>query len=401
MILKIKNIHNLKFLGIYVLTFLTCFFPIYLCDTNQYNLSFCILEIPLMMLFIKFMTSRSGKRSKVLLLFIMAYFLTFLYYNINYLGCYWSMFYNLGCFFMMWGMTEYDSPSKKHEEQIDIIINAIIFIFTVAVVISVLANIFNLDAIWCDLEDFHLRGEGAFNDRRLTWVYMHKSSYGLLLVGVLALILKKKDLKYRKLLIALYAVAALLINSMVSLGSFILVLFSYYISTKKIDKKFAIRLMLFSIVGLIIGILAFYYIALKRDLSSLGGRMYIWAMYAEKIIHYPVGMGKDFYSVRFWMADAKNARFINNFHNVFLNEIIHYSMPVGVLYAMIIMFLPVRCVFTKKMKLKNIILAIALILPAMGDQAINDLVLPLYILILYLCFTEYEKVPSKSMIAEE
>lgn len=396
--LKIKNLHNLKYLGIYVLAFLTCFFPAYLCETNQYNLIFCTLEIPLILLLVKYMTSISGKRNKFMLLIIIIYFSVFSYYNIRYLQCYWSMFYKVGCFLMLWGMTECDILNERHEQFIDTIMGAVIFIFTITVVVSIIGNLFNLDAIWCDLENFHLRGEGAFDDRRLTWVFMHKSSYGMLLVGVLALILKKKDLEHRKILIGLYAIAALLINSMVSLVSFMLVIIAYYVGTKKIDAKFLIRFAILGVIALLVGGIGYYYIAMYRDLSSLGGRMYIWAMYKDRLSKYPFGMGKEFYSVVFWMTTKKSGRYISNFHNTILNEMIHYSIPVGVLYSILLLFIPIRTIIKKEQKLKNIILAVAIMLPAMGDQAVNDLVLPLYLIILYLCFAEYSSDDQQEKI---
>ena len=299
---------------------------------------------------------------------------------------------------MLWGMTECDTLNERHEQFIDTIMGTVIFIFTITVVVSIIGNLFNLDAIWCDLENFHLRGEGAFDDRRLTWVFMHKSSYGMLLVGVLALILKKKDLEHRKILIGLYAIAALLINSMVSLVSFMLVIIAYYVGTKKIDAKFLIRFAILGVIALLVGGIGYYYIAMYRDLSSLGGRMYIWAMYKDRLSKYPFGMGKEFYSVVFWMTTKKSGRYISNFHNTILNEMIHYSIPVGVLYSILLLFIPIRTIIKKEQKLKNIILAVAIMLPAMGDQAVNDLVLPLYLIILYLCFAEYSSDDQQEKI---
>lgn len=70
----------------------------------------------------------------------------------------------------------------------------------------------------------------------------------------------------------------------------------------------------------------------ERNLSTMGSRMPIWRAAVEKIKANPQGIGNRFVLNRddWFHFDNFNT---NNCHNIFLNEMLRYSIPVGCCYA--------------------------------------------------------------------
>lgn len=234
--LKIRNGKKVRYLSVYLLTLFTCFIPIYMTNTNRYNLWFCITIIPVLMFIISNLEYCRTKKDRLFGGLLVLYVIVFGIYTIIYLKSYWAWIYNSITFIMVWILTGYSS-GKKNQDYRNSLIDAIIVIFTIAVIVSLLANIIGIDAIYWDIRSFHIRSRssGIFLDKRLTWVYMHKSSYGLLMGAIFALVLKRRQLPYRNIIIGLYGITALIINSMVTVLTMILVAFAFYLETKKIN----------------------------------------------------------------------------------------------------------------------------------------------------------------------
>lgn len=329
---------------------------------------------------------------RIFLTILIAYFVCFSYYNVYYLRCYWAAFYKAASFLLLcyFESCEYDCGLCERFFYPEIT-DTILSVFSFSVALSLLANIIGIDAIFLDVNAFHIRSakSGVFSDERLTWVFMHKSSYGLLLVLALSLLIKRKDFRFRRLWICIYFIAGLRINSMVSIISMCGVLFAYYIETNNINRKTVIKLIVIFLVGLAWAVAAYYFVAMKRDLSSLGQRAYIWAIYADTLAKYPHGMGRRFFSDSFWLAAG--VRYINNFHNVFLNELIHYSVPVGALYSICIFYYPIKYIVNNDGKIKNVVLLSSVVMPMLFDQALNDLIFPISLILLKLCFSNVNK----------
>ena len=375
--INMRHVNNVKYLSIYLLTICSFIIPFYLCDTNRHNLKFCLPQIPLVVFLLYELKKKDTKRSRVLGVLVLCYFLIFGYYNFNYLHCTWAWIYKTLSFVFLWQVTGYQNNTYKNKKFIESIGESIVWIFTGVVIISLLFALIGGDSIFLDLQDFHIRRRGIgliFSDSRLTWVFMHKSSYGLLLALMFCLVMKKKHIKHRKFILATYFVTAILVNSMVSIASIVIIIIAFYLDTKQISRKVMIRIGIAFFFGLLVSVLGYFYISFNRDLSSLGDRAYIWAIYGSNLSRYPNGMGKRFFSDTFWISTSgTTGRSINNFHNVFLNEIIHYSVPVGVIFTILIIYIPIKSIKNNKSKLKNIIITTGLMLPIIFDQAINCL----------------------------
>lgn len=396
MIISKNHFTNIRYFNLILLTIVSFIMPFYICETNRHNLIFSMPEIPLVILVFYEALSSDRKRDKLYKLLLLAYFIVFMNYNIFYLQCYWALFFKVLSFLLMSFVDAWDRECKKEQNFIWEFTDSIIFIFTIAVILSIFARVVGIDAIYCDLHSFHMRARdsGIFLDERLTWVFMHKSSYGLLLVAALSLLMKRKRYPYRKYIIILYIIATLMINSMVTLVSIIIILFVNFLEAKQFSQKAILRFFFLMCIGVISGIVTYYIVILNRNLSNLGDRAYIWAIYASSLKKYPHGMGKTFFTKTFFMPiSGGTGRNINNFHNVLLNEMIHYSIPVGLLYGILITYFPIKYIIISDNKIKNSMILVALILPMIFDQAMNDLILPIYLIMLKLSFS---KINSKT-----
>lgn len=388
MVIDIRHLKNKNYFQLIVLAITSFIMPFYICDTNRYNLLFAMAEIPLLILLLMNLKKMRVHRNMGYIVLVILYFLTFLYYDIFYLKCYWALCYKVGSFLLLWDFDSCESYAGIRKDSLySELTDTILSIFSFTVILSLISNIIGVDAIFLDVNQFHLRSakSGVFLDERLTWVFMHKSSYGLLLVLALALLMKRRNFLFRRLWICIYFIAAIRINSMVSIVCMVMVLFAYYIKTKELDKKTMIKLFFAFFVGLIIAGAVFYVVESKRNVSSLGDRAYIWAIYADSLAKYPHGMGKSFFSDSFWLAAG--GRYINNFHNVFFNEMIHYSVPVGIMFIVLVLYYPIKYIISNSSKLYSVLLLISFCLPMYFDQALNDLIFPVFLIMLKLCFS--------------
>ena len=383
---KLKRINN-QYLLIYLIIIITCFFPFYIRNTNDYNLKFTMLQIPVIIFIlcnIRYFFSRN-KKNLFFLCVILLYFCGFIYESILYSECYWAAFYRTCIFLMIWILIQYRKNDREFDLNFD---NFIIAVFTLSVLCSLIFYLWGGEAIILNMDKITIRRQGVFSDSRLTWLFIHKSAYGLLIDAVLSLIIRKKNNIQKYLLIILYFIALYFVNSMVSLVSAILIVFAEYIRTKEITKQKIIRVCLLMVGISIISVVLYYYIILKRDLSTLGSRLYIWNAVPELFKKYPHGMGLDFANETF-VVDVMGFT-ANNLHNVILNEILHYGRYIGILFLVLLIYIPIHFIRFSKNKVSDIILIVAMLLPMVFDQALNDLTFPLYMLILVTRFSDFK-----------
>lgn len=72
----------------------------------------------------------------------------------------------------------------------------------------------------------------------------------------------------------------------------------------------------------------------ERDVLSLGLRTYIWTESIKKILNNPLGIGSAFEETHFSVPGISYE--VYNCHNVFLNEMWRFSLPVGLLFTLFI-----------------------------------------------------------------
>ena len=91
-------------------------------------------------------------------------------------------------------------------------------------------------------------------------------------------------------------------------------------------------------MGGIAGGIAGKLILAERDLLSLGGRREIWSGALKAIRETPTGWGYLFGEALF---DATPTWSVNNAHNVFLNAMLRFSVPVGLCFIGMILLIAV------------------------------------------------------------
>lgn len=388
--MKIKLLRNLKFILLFCLFIFSFICPFYIQKTNVHNLSFCIVEIPLFILTC-ILVHEQKKSNKMYNIILLIYFSLFLYYNIVYLKCYWAMIYKTSCFILINKLQQYDFSDQRVKKFFDYTINCCIYIFSFAVLASVFFRlILGIDAVTCNIFELGYRLNGFYSDSRLTWVFGHKSTYGMLDLFMIFFTLKNHKLKYRKYILLLLVLSLVLIDSVTAIIGFCIIFVLYFINDVRGNGGRKMRVLIVGMVGGTLGICGFLIISSIRNISSLGYRVYLWSAVPEILDKYSHGLGVDFFNTTWWVEGDSNFNGVmaQNFHNVYFNECLHYSVIVGVLFFVLVFFYPIKKIIDSKHKITNMILLVALSLPSIFDMAETDMMFPVWMLMLF-AFTKY------------
>lgn len=230
--------------------------------------------------------------------------------------------------------------------------------------------------------------DGRFDEHRYNWIYVHKSEYAFMLVLFLALIVTyrhrfpKKWMYYAGILIM---AAGLLISH--ARTSMLAALFifagaaadSFRKSPDNVRKKFFPWVILFLIV--ITAML--WNFARDRDLLSLGSRTYIWKAAINEIRENPYGIGRlcgfRSFPVSAWPWNAYNC------HNVFLNWMLQFSIPAGLLCTAMIGVIVFASVWRKPCFL-TIGIWLSLLIPMNMDWCLLIQQMSMFLLVVYFLF---------------
>ena len=88
-----------------------------------------------------------------------------------------------------------------------------------------------------------------------------------------------------------------------------------------------------------------YQIVRERDILAFGNRPVIWKAVLEVIEKHPEGWGMRFGESAIQAAEGV---LVNNAHNLFLNEALRFSVPVGILFTLL--FLGIAAYSVRKSK---------------------------------------------------
>ena len=188
-------------------------------------------------------------------------------------------------------------------------------------------------------------------EKRFNWIYYHKSQYAFMILLSIAFVLIYRDKFINKitfgcslliLSICLYIshVNAAIVGGGLLLGSFVL---DWLVKNfSKINKK----ILLIGIPVCLLAVVAvaralFLKIAAERSVATLGSRTSIWKNVGQYILANPGGIGNNFAEEKIALMDLGGG-LVNNGHNIFLNEMLRFSIPVGVcfiiLFALIVIY---------------------------------------------------------------
>lgn len=188
-------------------------------------------------------------------------------------------------------------------------------------------------------------------EKRFNWIYYHKSQYAFMILLSIAFVLIYRDKFINKitfgcslliLSICLYIshVNAAIVGGGLLLGSFVL---DWLVkNSSKINKKIlliGIPVCLLAVV--VVARALFLKIAAERSVATLGSRTSIWKNVGQYILANPGGIGNNFAEEKIALTDLGGG-LVNNGHNIFLNEMLRFSIPVGVcfiiLFALIVIY---------------------------------------------------------------
>lgn len=233
-----------------------------------------------------------------------------------------------------------------------------------------------------------------YSENRFEWIYYHKSQYAFMLLLSLAFILVYREKFLNRITFSL-SVAVMIIclyishvNTAIAGGGLILVSFcvDWFIKNfSRIQTWIKMTIIpLFSIGVVAIGIIFLKKIVAERPILTLGYRTYIWKSAIDLILKRPEGLGMRFSYKKLHVSDV-SMTVTNNGHNVFLNEILRLSIPVGICFI-IFFVLIISYALEKRMSILSLGIWLAVLMSMMMDYAVMNSGWTLMLLFFYTIF---------------
>ena len=352
---------NINFKEIFVLLlfilfiFSSLFFPFgYRQNNSVYYITFFLPNLFLVALFffciftdfssssVKKEQSTTGFKFILSIFFVLSF-----YYAFRYQNWYWDLI-NKGISFLLFFLLCEKIPHEFFFQY------RIISITAIALAIMAFSSVF---LYYGGIEGIRLENDlsytivyhGQYPDTRQEWLFFHKSIYAVLLLLALSLTLRARRLLFSPILwvVCLIGISWALIctSTTTSIFGMALIYAGYLISLipirqiyKKHPREFLIFGALTAVCLIALLIFLFFKLTSDRDLSTLGDRLPIWEASIEMIKQHPYGVGLDFEKIYLYSQT-------NNCHNVFLNEIFRFSIPAGITYLLLFIYLFIKSGF--------------------------------------------------------
>ncbi len=246
---------------------------------------------------------------------------------------------------------------------------------------------------WYDFKLQLMDPRDFYGEKRFEWIYYHKSQYAFMLLLSLAFILvyRKKFINKITFAASVVIIAVCLyishVNTAIVGGGLMLICFCMDRFIKNFSKiKLWIKVVVIPVFSLgVIGAaaLAFQKIAAERSILTLGSRTLIWQSVIELILKRPEGIGNRFAAKQISLPEIGGV--VNNGHNVFLNEILRFSIPVGIFF---IIFFVLIIVYSLEKKFSLFTLGIwgALLMSMCMDYAVMNSGWTLMVFFFYTIF---------------
>lgn len=232
-----------------------------------------------------------------------------------------------------------------------------------------------------------------FYERRFNWIYFYKCQYSCILLLFVGFFVTHKD-KFLNKIVYLLCLAFLFVclyvahtNTSTICAAMIVAAdcVDEYLKSRKFIVAKIVSLVVAAGVALKFGLKYFMnWLSGERDVSTLGSRVPIWKAGIQKIKENPQGLGNNFAVNReYWLhLDMFNT---NNCHNIFLNEMLRYSIPVGCSY---IGFFALTCIYSliKKFSFCRLAIWIAFFVAVSMDYSVQTPELSMVMLMFYCIF---------------
>lgn len=219
-----------------------------------------------------------------------------------------------------------------------------------------------------------------YGEKRFEWIYYHKSQYAFILLLSLAFILvhRKKFINKISLIFSIIILMICLfishVNTAIVGGVLILCSFcvDWFIKNLKRVKLWVKVIVIPVFLGgaISVALLAFKKISAERSILTLGNRTYIWKSAINLILKRPEGIGLRFSYKKLELMDPTMLT-TNNGHNIFLNEMLRCSIPVGICFILFFVLIIVYSL-EKKFSVLTLGIWISLLMSMMMDYAVMN-----------------------------
>lgn len=227
-----------------------------------------------------------------------------------------------------------------------------------------------------------------------SWLYVHKSQYALILVLCIAFCVVYRKL-FRNIFTYMLSLGVLIFalylsdtyTSMAAAALIFIGQFLDYLWKAKWWKKLVAAVVL-GVPGIFGCVKLYRKISENRNLSNLGYRTEIWKGSWENIIKNPNGMMNYSMGVdKLVYGRHSNGwrKRTYNCHNVFMNQMFRYSIPVGGIFTLLFLMILIFAI-KRNFSFTTLSIAVALIIPLCMDYALTNVEFILFITLIFIMF---------------
>lgn len=314
------------------------------------SVAYIILAVYLAYQLVRLRAMPEGKSFWIFLGIIFLYNAVSFYFNVKYLHWYWEQINNTIAFFLFLFLLGY---GVRIQDEIENIISFLIKAVTCSNILSLIYFAAGYTSfIFCNNHPvfYRVSDEQFYYEFRHYWLYSHKSDYSVMLLCFLAVCLcfRKGFKKKYGFWITMAVLGAALVTThswtgylggMILAGTAILDLLDIKKLIKSRQGKLAMSLT--AAAGVFAGVIMLS----QRNLSTMGDRLPIWRAVAGVLKERPQGLGLWFgeYPIPFGEDFM-----VTNAHNVFLNQMLRFSIPVGIIFTILILMFAGYCIYKSR-----------------------------------------------------
>ncbi len=233
----------------------------------------------------------------------------------------------------------------------------------------------------------------ANREKQFSWLYAHKSQYALLLVLCVAFFVVYR--KYFRNIVTYCLSQGLLLVALFFSTNYVcmaaaLVIFAAQFADFWWKAKWKVKvgsLAAFAVPFIWVVQNLYERIAEDRNILTLGSRTVIWTGFWQHILDNPNGVGTLLGSTLF---DIGSDFMTNNCHNVFLNHMFRFSIPVGTIYSILFLVIIFFCI-KRKPSFLTLGIWVAILMPMNMDFALFTSELPFMLFVIYCIFFRKSK----------
>ena len=227
-------------------------------------------------------------------------------------------------------------------------------------------------------------------NKSFSWLYPEASEYALLLLLEIAFFIVYKKC-FKNMVTYVLSQSILIIGLFLAKSTTFLLaaaimfgcqLIQYLIEHYKVPKKYVtLSIPLFTISGI-----AFFWLLFAKT-DTFHTKYLIWKGHWNMLLEDPLGLRTAFGPLEYYVPNVDTP--INQAHNIFLNHMLRYSLPVGLLYAAMFLIILVFSIVRKPNYL-TVGLWIGLLIPMNMNYSLQTLNLPLALFMIYCIFFHME-----------